>query len=362
MSSRGIDVLLSFTPENIYYISGYQTPGYYVYQTLVVPLDRDPFMVTRYLEETNVVGLSWLDDREFFQDHEDPVDATLKALKKRALIQNKTIGLEEDAWFISIKQYLKLRDALSGASVVNGSGCIEALRLIKSHQELEYIRRAARIAEKGMEAGMEAIREGVTEDDIAAAVHYEIIRNGGEYMSLPPFICSGYRSGLAHATWGGRKIEKGDAIFFEISGSVKRYSAALMRTAFLGDPPQEVVKIAEAVTAGLTKAVETIRPGITSDEADDACRSVIASAGYGEYYRHRLGYSIGVNFPPDWGEGHILSLRANEPTILRPNMTFHMPPAVLGYNDIGIGFSETIEVTEDGCQTITNFERKLRII
>jgi len=181
-------------------------------------------------------------------------------------------------------------------------------------------------------------------------------------MGLAPFICSGYRSALAHATWGGRKIEKGDVIFFEISGAVKRYSAALMRTAYLGDPPQEVVKIAEAVIAGLTKAVETIRPGITSEEADHACRSVIADAGYGEHYRHRLGYSIGVNFPPDWGEGHILSLRANEPTVLQSNMTFHMPPAVLGYKDMGIGFSETIQVTEEGCQTITNFERKLRII
>jgi Xaa-Pro dipeptidase len=362
MSKRGIDVLMSFTPENIYYMTGYQTPGYYVYQTLVVPMTREPFMVTRYLEETNVIGLSWLDDRAFFQDHEDPVESTLKALRERDLIRGKTIGIEENAWFISISQYLQLKGALSDAKVVDGSGSIESLRLIKSPQEIEYIRRAARVAEKGMQAGMEAIREGVTEDDIAAAVHYEVVRNGGEYMSLPPFICSGYRSGLAHATWGGRKIKKGDVVFFEISGCVKRYSAALMRTAFLGDPPEEVRKIAEVVIAGLTKAIETIRPGISSGDADKACRGVIAKAGYGEHYRHRLGYSIGTNFPPDWGEGHILSLRAHEPTLLKPNMTFHMPPAVLGYKDMGIGFSETIRVTDSGCETITNFERRLKVI
>lgn len=361
MAGRGIDVLMSFTPENIYYMTGYQTPGYYVYQCLVVPMEREPFMVTRYLEETNVVGLSWLDDRASFQDWEDPVETTVKALKERKL-DGKTIGIEEDAWFLSIKHYLQLKEKLAAAKIVDGSGCIEKLRLIKSPQELEYIRRAARAAEKSMEAGMQAIKEGATEDDIAAAVHYELIRSGGEYMGLPPFICSGYRTALAHATWGGRRVERGDLIFFEISGCIKRYSAALMRTAYLGDPPDEVVKISDAVIAGLNKAIETIRPGITSGEADKACRDTIARAGYGEHYRHRLGYSIGVNFPPDWGEGHIVSLRTNDPTILEPGMVFHMPPAVLGYKDLGIGFSETILVTEGGCEPITNFERKLRVI
>jgi Xaa-Pro dipeptidase len=353
---------MSFTPENIYYITGYQSPGYYVYQCAVVPMECEPFMVTRYLEETNVVGLSWLEDRAFFHDHEDPVEATVKAMKSRNLITKKTIGIEEDAWFLSIKQYKKLKEAFSGANVTDGSGCIEKLRLVKSPQELEYIRRAARCAEKGMQAGMEAIKEGVTEDDVAAAVHYELIRNGGEYMGLPPFVCSGYRSTLAHATWGGRRITKGDVIFFEISGCVKRYSAALMRTAVLGEPTVEVVKIADAVISGLNKAIDTIRPGITSGEADKACRDVITDAGYGEHYRHRLGYSIGVNFPPDWGEGYILSLRSQDDTLLEPNMTFHMPPAVLGYKDTGIGFSETIRISENGCETITNFDRQLRIV
>jgi Xaa-Pro dipeptidase len=362
MSSRGIDVLMSFTPENIYYMSGYQTPGYYKYQCLVVPIDREPFMISRYSEETNVWGFSVLEDRAFFQDWEDPVEITVKAFEERGLAANKTIGIEEDAWFLSIKDYSKLKNKLLKVRTVDGSGCVEKLRMIKSSQEIDYIRQAARIVEKAMKAGIESIKEGVTDNNIAAAVHYELINNGGEYMGLPPFVCSGYRSGISHATWSGKRVAKGEPVFFEMSACVKRYSAPLERTAYLGAPPAEVLKIADVLIAGLNKAIETIKPGVTAGEADKACRDVVAKAGYGEHYRHRLGYSMGVNFPPDWGEGHIVSLLANDPTILKAGMVFHMPPALIGYMDRGTGLSETILVTKDGCEVLTNFERKLFII
>ncbi len=108
-----------------------------------------------------------------------------------------------------------------------------------------------------------------------------MIRAGCEYPSIAPFITSGYRSGLAHSTWSGRKLEEGDLIYLEISGCVKRYSAALMRTVYLGEPPKEIVETADAIIAGLNKAIETIKPGITSGEADSACRDIITEAGWG---------------------------------------------------------------------------------
>ncbi len=361
MSSRGIEVLLSYTPENLCYITGYQTPGYYMYQCLVVPLEKEPFMVVRHLEAPNIDEYSWLQERVSYQDYEDPVEITARALRDRGL-DNKVLGIEEDAWFFTIKEYSGLKEKMHKARLIDGSGCVEKLRVVKSPQELEYIRQAARIAEKGMKVGLDAIKEGVTEDDIAAAVHYELISSGSEYMSLPPFITSGYRTGIGHTTWSGRRLVKGDLLYFEIPACVKRYSAALLRTAYLGDPPDEVIKIADVINAAFRRAVETIRPGITSGEADKACRDVINQAGYGEFYKNRLGYSIGVNFPPNWGEGHILSLVANDETVLEPGMVFHVPPGVVGYKKMGLSFSDTILVAEDGCEVITNFERKLRII
>lgn len=188
MSSKGMDVLICFIPENIYYITGYQTPGCYVFQCLLIPVDREPFMVTRYLEEINMVALSWLEDRAFFQDWEDPVEKTIRAMEERKLASNKTIGIGEDAWFLSFRNHTKLKHLLPNAALVDGSGCIENLRLIKSLQEIEYIRHAAWPAEKGTEAGMRAIKPGVSEDEIAGFVHYEMIRNGCEYPRVAPFV------------------------------------------------------------------------------------------------------------------------------------------------------------------------------
>ena len=118
---------------------------------------------------------------------------------------------------------------------------------------------------------------------------------------------------------------------------------------------------AEAVLEGLQAAMDTMRAGVSSEAVDAAARGVIEQANFGEYFRHRLGYSIGVNYPPDWGEGQILSLRKGEPRLLEENMTFHMVPLCLLYRDWGIGFSESIRVTKDGCERFSRLPREVII-
>ena len=105
--------------------------------------------------------------------------------------------------------------------------------------------------------------------------------------------------------------------------------------------------------------MEVIRPGVTSEEVDREARAVVEKAGFGDYFRHRLGYSIGVNYPPDWGEGEIISLRRGEERELRAGMTFHMVPLCLIYRDYGVGFSETIRVTDTGCERFSALPREV---
>ena len=142
-------------------------------------------------------------------------------------------------------------------------------------------------------------------------------------------------------------------MYFEISASKHRYTAALMRTIFVGNPKEEWLRVADACIGAVEAAMETIKPGATPHEADTAARAVTTKAGFAEYHRNRLGYSIGVSYPPDWGEGEIISLRQEEHRELRPGMTFHMPPLCLKYREFGIGFSESIVVTETGCERLS---------
>lgn len=361
MQRRELDHLVVLVPENLYYISGYQSPGYYAYQCLLIPGSGPPALVVRHLEATNAVALSWIarEDIVSIPDIEDPIAVTCRAMEARGMLGGR-VGVELDAWFVGVGLMRRLEEevARAGGRFLDGSGCVETVRLIKSSDELDLMRRAARVAEAGIQAGVRALAVGATENEVAAEVHRALILAGGEYMSLPPFIASGPRSALAHATWGGRKIEPGDPVFFEVSGCCQRYSSALMRTACLRPVPAEVERRAAAVIEGLGRAIEALRPGVPASEIDRICRGTIAAAGYGHLFRHRTGYSIGVNFPPDWGEGHIMSLKGNEERPLEAGMVFHLVPAVLG-DGWGIGFSETVLVTETGPEVLTCFPRQL---
>jgi len=354
-----VDALLVRGPENICYLTGYETPGYYKYHGLILSQD-EPVLVLRRFEEPNVWEFSWLARTAPIEDHEHPAQVTAQTLERMGLA-NKRIGVEKSGWFFSVEEYETLRSALSRATLVDASTVVERARLVKSDDEIAMMRRAARIADLATQAGIDAVQAGRTEDEIAAEVHRVAISNGSEYMGLPPFVLSGERTCLPHGTWRGRTVRPGDHVYFEVSASRFRYAAAIMRCVSVGEPAPRVRAMADAVIGGLEAGMAAIKPGVPCEAVDAACRGVIEKAGFGKYFTHRTGYSIGVNFPPDWGEGQILSLRRGEPTPLEPNMTFHMVPLCLVYRELGVGFSATVRVTPTGCEEFTSLPRRLTV-
>ena len=360
MSTQGVDVFLTHTPENIFYLTGYFTPGYYKYQTCIVPLDREPIMLTRHLEQPNVHSLSWIERSVTYEDNEDHI-----AVTKHVLIDggwgNKSIGVEKDSWFLTAKDLEHLAAIVSDASFKDCSGTVESARLVKSEQEIAYIEQAARTSEKAMAAGIEAVAEGVIEDEIAGEVWRAMIAAGSEWPGLAPFVATGPRTALPHATWAGRAMVENDPFFFEISGCVHRYSGPLMRCGVLGEPTREVVSMAEATSYALEEVIKAMRPGVASCEINDVCGQALADSGWGGVHSHRSAYSVGVCFPPDWGEGQIMSIQAADPTPLEAGMVFHVIPTLLVEGVAGIGTSDTVLVTDEGARALTNFERKLTI-
>ena len=358
MADRGLDVLLVHTPENIYYLTGYQTPGYYTYQCMIVPNEDEPVVFTRFMEEENVRALSWIDASDHYLDTQDPAEETCRLLRERGLA-GQVIGVEERAWFLTISELRTLRAGLPGSEIRDASGMVEQLRVVKSEQEIAYIRQAARVCGAGMRHAIEVAAEGRTENDLAIALYTGSIEAGGEYMSLPPFVASGARSALAHATWSGRRFEPGDVVFLEHCGTVHRYSASLIRMVSIGPPSDKLRRMDEAARRGLHAAIDAIGPGVPAAEVDRACRREIEAAGFGEIFRHRTGYSIGVSFPPDWGEGHILSLKESEQRPLEPGMAFHLVPILMEHGFAGVGCSQTVLVAEAGCEVITDFDEPM---
>ncbi len=358
MDERGFQLLMVFTPENMYYLTGYNTIGYYTYQCLLIPVDGEPMMIVRRLEAGNVQHQTWVEREADYRDEEDPIEVTRAAILDMGLADAR-IGIEMNCWWLTVDSFLQLRQALPQATFLDSTGLIERQRIIKSPSEIEHIRKAARAAGAGMRAALEATREGVLDNEVAAAAYAGRVLAGSEYVGAPVFVVSGPKSGLAHGTWEGRRIEKGDVIFYEIGASVKRYHAGLMRSAVVGEPSDQVRRAADATMAGLRAALDVLRPGTIAGEADAACRDTIATAGFGAFHHHRLGYHIGIGYPPTWTERGVFSLNKGVRDEIRPGMVFHLVPAVLMPGVGGLGNSETVLITDTGTEVITDLELRL---
>ena len=363
MARQNLGAFISFTPENIYYLSAHDSPGYYFYQACVVTPDRPPINVLRRIETTNTLGRGWVRLAVGYEDREDPVEATLDLLHELG-VAGKTVGAEADSWFISPRRYAALRAGVerAGGRLADVADIVEDQRVTKSAEELAYIRAAARAAERAMHVAIAASREGTTENEVAAATSAELIRAGAEYAGLPPFITSGPRTSLCHSTWAGRTYAAGDVLNYELPGVVRRYCAALFRCGTVGRPSDEVAARAVAAREALEAVIAAIKPGATSGEVHDASKAVFRRHGLGAMLGHRTGYSVGINYPPDWSEGWLMSIWEGDRRPLRPGMTFHLVPGVYDLGRYTIIISETVLVTEQGCEVLTRFPRDLFVV
>jgi Xaa-Pro dipeptidase len=357
MVEEELELLLLFAPENVTYLTGYETIGYSSFLCLLVPLDGDPELVIRDMELEVAAATTWLTRFTTVGDSDDALGIAVAAATRLAPAGAR-IGVEETSPFLTARTWRELTTRLGGAR--DGSQLVERVRRIKSDAELALIRDACRLTVDGMAAAVGAIHAGTTENVVASAAFSAMVGGGSDFLAADPIITSGPRASVAHTTFANRRIQDGDAVLLELGACRRRYFGALMRTAVVGDGPARMPVLAEALDEALDAAIAAIAPGVTCDAVDRACRDRIESAGLGRWFRKRTGYSIGLAFAPDWGEGHIVSLRAGDQTLLEPGMTFHIPPAVRLPGETVYGVSETVVVTSDGCEVLTAFERDLR--
>jgi len=359
LAERGIDVFIVTSPENIFYLTGQQTPGYYTFQALLLPVDAEPHFVVRQLELNNLVANSFLANVHPYPDGADSVAFTVDLIHQLGW-QNKRIAIDERGWFLPIAVYKALLARLK--TLHDGAGIIEQLRAVKSPAEIAAVRKAAGYVDAAMTSGLGAMRAGASENDVVAAMMSAAIAAGSEYLGMEPLMSSGPRSGVPHGTWRRRKIERGDPVFYEMAAAHDRYHAALMRSAWIGSPPEEAKRMMDTCFAALDAALAALKPGNTCEDVHRACQAVIDRNGYTDAFRKRTGYSIGISFAPDWGEWQVLSLYEGVKTVLRPGMIFHIPPALRIYGQFTVGVSETALVTETGYEQLGTFRRDLAIV
>ncbi|MBX4864115.1 aminopeptidase P family protein [Rhizobium bangladeshense] len=356
IEAAGHEALIVTIPENIYWLTGRQTAGYFAFQALILPVQGEPTLLVRQLELVGSVANTWIEDIVAYQDGEDPASALAQILLLREIARP---AIELGGWFLPPVVAQRIAAQIGVEAMPDGSAILAPLRVVKSSAELQAIRSAATYAQEGLSAGISACRVGTDENAIAAAMLDAATRAGSEVMAMEPLVSSGPRSGLPHMTWRRRQLKAGDPVFLELAGSHARYHAALMRTVWIGQPPVEARRMMDCSLAALDAALSEIRPGVPCSAPHEAAQRVIDAAGYTAAFRKRIGYSMGVAFAPDWGEGGILSLFSGVERIIEPGMVFHLPATLRSYGVWTVGASETVIVTENGAEPLSGLQRDL---
>ncbi|MGY8638483.1 Xaa-Pro peptidase family protein [Bradyrhizobium sp. 14AA] len=356
MEKAGLPVLLLHQPQNIIYLTGFDIgPGFYAYHAVVLPAKGDPILIVRDVEIPAAKLGSWVKEWTFYSDAVDALEPAIGAAK-RALDQlglgGGKIGVDEHSWFLTPERYKRLRSQLPHASFVAEPKIVDHLRIIKSPIEVECIRKAAAFVEAGVKAGIERVRVGTTERELASIVFGEIIVAGGD----PPIngvIISGDRGDVVHGGYTDRRLRRGEQIYFEPTGIHQNYHARIMRTTIAGKPNADQLRTAEALIRIQDAGIALMKPGTSAAHVDNAFREPVLAAGLRESYTNKTGYSLGLNVRPSATE----ELREFSPGanwVLEPGMVFHMLVMAKG-----IGISEMVLVTQDGPERITSMERKL---
>jgi Xaa-Pro dipeptidase len=359
MVEADLDAVLVTDPDNVFYLTGYQTFGN-AQQFLVIGPDRasEPIFVLRQLECMLVEYTTWVEQVRAYQDHEDPARVVAEVVSS-LVGSGARLGVEEQSPSLPALLLDQIIQA-SGLRTGPASDVIHAGRMVKSPAEVALCRQAAEFTDAGIRAALDAIGEDRDENAVAAAASAAMIAAGSEWFGEQPIVTSGERAGVPHTTYARRPLRRGDCVLIEMSGVFHRHFAPMMRTAFIGEPPSHVLDMYAACRAGLEAAMAVIRPGITSSEAHEACEKAIAEFGYGDWFKKRLGYSVGTGLG-FWNEGHIIDLKPDDESALQAGMLFHLPPALRDPFRHGVGVSETVLITPEGCEQLGKVPRELHV-
>lgn len=347
LAASGLDALVVTMPENICYLSGFWTPGYHVFQALVVRRKGEPFLVVRNIEVDSVRTKSCVQRHYLVNNLDLALDTFVDALREEGVVSG-TVGLEVDGARQAMLRTDRLIEALPSVTWVPTLDIVDQFRAVKSDAEIAYIRQSVAMAEQALVAGAKSLAWSATDNDVAAAVHGELARSGSEFTGSPPYVVAGPASALTHSLHAGRPLRADEPVWLEVSASTMRYHGVASRVGGTDQLPDRVRALSDVSAAALTAMVKAMRPGLAAGEVDAAGRAVAENAGVRDLWKNRAAYSLGLSFPPGLGEGHIIDIKPGDTRPLKAGMVFHMIP-ILKVPGLGsIACTDTVLVTPEG--------------
>ncbi len=369
MQKQGIDLLVSHDPANMNYLTGYDAWSFYYAQCVLVHINEDePICFLRaqdagggyiktYVQHKNIIAY---DEKYIHTWPLHPYQYLVEIIKKNKW-EKSTIGLEMDSHYFTAFCYETIKKGLPNAKIKDAERLVNWVRVVKSDAEIKLMQSAAKITEKGMKTAFEVINPGVRQCDAVGEIQKALFKGtpefGGDYASIATLLPTGKGTSASHLTATEDKFVTGEATIIEIAGVHKRYHCPMARTVLLGEKNQKKIDTMKATNEALDAGISVAKPGNTADDVAQKFWGVLDK--YGIKKESRTGYSIGIGYPPDWGE-QTLNISKGDKTILQPNVTFHMI-AVMQFGEWGVEASESVRVTEKGSELFCNLSRELHI-
>ncbi len=366
MDKAGIELLIVTDPSNMAWLTGYDGWSFYVHQCVVVPPHGEPVWYgrgqdangarrTAYLAADSIIGYP---DHYVQSTERHPMDRLAGIIADRGW-GALAIGVEMDNYWFTAAAFQALTRHLPNARFRDATALVNWQRAVKSPQELDYMRKAARIVEAMHARILDKVEPGMRKCDLVAEIHDAGLRGvdgfGGDYPAIVPLLPSGADASAPHLTWDDRPMRTGEGTFFEIAGCYRRYHCPLSRTVFLGTPTRAFLDAEKATLEGMEAGLAAARPGNRCEDIANAFFAVLKRHGITK--DNRTGYPIGLSYPPDWGE-RTMSLRPGDRTVLEPGMTFHFMTG-LWLEDMGLEITESIVITDTGVECLADVPRKL---
>lgn len=361
MEEAGVDLLLVTDSPNLYYLSGFDSIGPLGLECLIIPLDSEPVLVINEFYEPVYHHTSGMYPAVFYSEFQDPVDVVLNAICKHAK-GAKVVGVDY-AWPTQMKRLAEgLKQDASAVEVKDSFGIIESIRIIKTDQELKYMREAAKLTETGIAAAAKILAPGCTDRELAAAASAAMFSQGGDQGPCDPIVCAAYRGGIPFCNFAGYTLKKGDSVFFEITGTVRRYVSPLMRTFSLGATDSERELAARVTSNAVDTILEVAKDGVHAKTVADAAMEVLAEGLPDRLFHNIVGYPVGIAYPPTWVEKLGKKIMTNSSLTLKSGMVFHLPMSLRKRGCWAVGLSQTIVVGPDGSTPLGSTPARLEIL
>ncbi len=302
LENRGLDGLLMFQQESMYYLTGYDTFGFCFFQCLYLRTDGHLSLLTRMPDLRQAQNTSLLEDIRIWTDEGGAQPALqLKDMLNDLGAKGHKLGIEFDTVGLTAAAGKAVEAAMEDfAELHDASWLVDAVRLTKSEPELEYARIAGRLADQALEEGMKVTKAGADEGDILAAMQGAVFRGGGDYAGNEFIIGSGPDALLCRYKSGRRKLDAQDQLTLEWAGSYRHYHAAMMRTVVIGKPTPQHENMLAACSDALSEVEKVLRPGKTAGDVFDAHAAAMDRHGMRDHRMNACGYSLGASYAPCW--------------------------------------------------------------